>query len=103
MARVAMDRRPVADGGFYFDCLTAAGAKVEVWETDYWQALHGAEAVFEFVRGTGLLPILEGLAEEPRATFLDTYRGRLRAAYPVRDDGTTLYAFRRLFLIAVRR
>jgi trans-aconitate 2-methyltransferase len=57
--------------------------------------------VLEWVKGTGLRPILDGLDDEERALFLAEYARRLRAAYPVRADGRTLYAFRRLFIVAV--
>ena len=51
---------------------------------------------------TSLRPILAGLADADRATFLDRYRERLARTYPPRPDGTTLYPFLRLFFVAVR-
>ena len=64
--------------------------------------LRGDDPVLEWVSGTGLRPILNGLEGEERSRFLDVYRQALRAAYPRRADGTTLYPFRRLFIVAVR-
>lgn len=52
------------------------------------------------MKGTGLRPILAGLDNREREIFLAEYAGRLRAAYPVRADGRTLYPFRRPFLVA---
>lgn len=96
-------RRWVLDPAEYFDLLTAAGAaRLDVWTTEYLQALGGEDPVFEWVSGTGLRPILNGLAGEERDRFLDRYRAALRDAYPRRADGATLYPFRRLFLVAVR-
>ena len=58
--------------------------------------------MLEWVTATGLRPILAGLGDADRATFLNQYRQRLRSAYPRRADGITLYPFRRLFFVAVR-
>ena len=95
-------RRWVLDASEYFDLLAPHAASLDVWETEYLQVLHGKDPVLEWVRGTGLRPILNGLADGERARFLDAYRPALRAAYPRRPDGTTLYPFRRLFLVAAR-
>ena len=48
-----------------------------------------------------LRPILTGLGDADRATFLDRWRERLSHAYPPRPDGITPYPFRRLFLVVV--
>jgi len=98
--RAAMARRPLLPTADYHDLLSARAAEVDIWETEYLQALTGEDAVLEWVRGTGLRPILEGLAGEERETFLERYRRRLRELYPRRGDGRTLYPFRRLFLFA---
>jgi trans-aconitate 2-methyltransferase len=42
------------------------------------------------------------VAEPRRAAFLAEYGLRLRDAYPREDDGTTLFPFRRLFILATR-
>lgn len=95
-------RRWVLDPAEYFDLLAADAARIDVWTTEYLQALEGEDPVLEWVSGTGLRPILNGLASEERERFLDRYRAALRDAYPRRPDRTTLYPFRRLFLVAVR-
>ena len=51
-------------------------------------------------QGDGLRPILNGLDDQERELFLEEYARRLRATYPVRADGRTLYPFRRLFIVA---
>ena len=48
----------------------------------------------------GLRPILNGLGDQARERFLVEYAQRLRAAYPIRANGQTLYPFRRLFIVA---
>ena len=101
--RAEVARRWVLDPEEYFDLLAADAARLDIWSTEYLQVLDGEDPVLEWVRGTGLRPILNGLAEPDLARFLDAYRPALRDAYPRRADGTTLYPFPRLFIVAVRR
>ena len=101
--RREVSRRWVLDPAEYFDLLGSEAARIDVWTTEYLQVLTGEDPVLEWVRGTGLRPILNGLAEPDLTRFLDAYRPALRDAYPRRADGTTLYPFPRLFIVAVRR
>jgi trans-aconitate 2-methyltransferase len=95
-----MARKPLLDTGEYYDLLAEGAREIDIWETEYLQALEGQDPVLEWVRGTGLRPILEGLAGEERDAFVERYRLRLRELYPRHADGRTLYPFRRLFLYA---
>ena len=97
-----VSRKWVLDPGDYFDLLAAGAARLDIWTTEYLQVLEGEDPVLEWVSGTGLRPILNGLAGEERDRFLARYRAALREAYPRRPDGTTLYPFPRLFIVAVR-
>ena len=98
--RQRMSQRPVLHAATYYDLLADSAANLELWETKYIHALSGDDPVLEWVRGTGLRPILEGLSDSDRDVFLAKYSRALRDAYPRRSDGRTLYAFRRLFLVA---
>ena len=42
------------------------------------------------------------LDEAEREAYLADYRRRIDAAYPRRDDGVTLFPFRRIFIVATR-
>jgi len=94
--------RPVAAPAAYFDILAGAGARADIWEVEYLQLLEGEDAVVEWTKGTALKPLLDALAEPERGRFLADYRKRMRAAYPRRGDGLTLFPFRRLFIVAVK-
>jgi trans-aconitate 2-methyltransferase len=79
---------------------------VDVWETTYQHVLPGASdshhPVLEWVRGTGLRPVLGVLSEEgEREAFLTEYESELESAYPRRDFGV-LFAFSRIFAVAHR-
>ena len=71
-------------------------------ETTYFHTLGGENPVAEFVKGSALGPFLAALAGDERAAFEAAYRARVAAAYPPRADGTTIFPFRRLSMIARR-
>ena len=99
----AVGRKWVLDAGEYHDLLAPRAESVDVWETEYLQRLEGEDAVLEWVKATGLRPILNGLRGSERERFIEVYRERLRRAYPRHAAGHTLYPFRRLFMVAMRR
>jgi trans-aconitate 2-methyltransferase len=100
--RPLIREEPVWSPEHYHRLLQPVSARVEVWEIEYLHALEGADPVFEWVSGTALRPFLSALDNPERASFADDVRRRLAAAYPPEADGTTLFPFRRLFLMATR-
>ena len=99
----ALARKWVLDAGEYYDLLAPEAESVDMWETEYLQRLEGDDPVLEWVKSTGLRPILNGLRGAERERFIEVYRERLRRAYPRRAGGHTLYPFHRLFMVATRR
>ncbi len=96
------ERRPVHDAASYHEMLAPLVSALDIWETRYLHALDGDDPVFEWVSGTALRPILDGLAGPELNRFADRYREALRKAYPRSTDGTTLFPFPRLFILATR-
>ena len=96
----AVARKWVDGAEWYYDLLVKQAKTLDIWETEYLQILWGEDPVLEWVSGTGLRPILNGLNDADRAVYLETYRAKLREAYPVRANGETLYPFKRLFIVA---
>lgn len=93
---------PVASPASYYDLLAPRAASVDVWEAEYLHVLRGDDAVKEWTKGTALKPFLDALEPEEGREFEERYAALLREAYPQRPDGTTLFPFRRLFIVAVR-
>ncbi|MEU9450606.1 trans-aconitate 2-methyltransferase [Streptomyces sp. NPDC048277] len=85
----------------YLERLTALGCTADVWETTYIHRLTGEDPVLDWVKGTGLRPVLTALADDPQArdAFLADYRTALREAYPAGPHGTP-FPFRRVFAVA---
>lgn len=101
--RRAVARKWVLDAHEYYDLLRPLADTLDIWETRYHQVLTGDDPVLEWVKGTALRPVLEGLPQGELDRFLELYRSRLTAAYPRRPGGETLYPFPRLFIIARAR
>lgn len=94
---------PVAAPSFYYDALAPLAASLDIWETEYLQALDGDNPVVQWTKGTALKPLLDALDEPERSLFMAEYSRRIAAAYPRRADGRTLFPFRRLFIVATSR
>ncbi len=102
-SRLAGVPRPaVEEPGTYLARLAGLGLTVDAWETTYLQVLPGEDAVLEWMRGTGLRPVLSALADPvEREAFEAEYGQLLRGAYPRQPFGTVL-PFRRIFVVAHR-
>jgi trans-aconitate 2-methyltransferase len=93
---------PVASAAFYYGLLAPHATAVDIWRTTYEHVMPDAGAIVEWVKGTGLRPYLDDLAEEERAGYLAAYRDAIDLAYPPQIDGKRLFSFPRLFIVAVR-
>jgi len=91
---------PVSPPAAYYDLLVPLTRHLEIWQTEYLHVLDGDNPVAAWTRGSLLVPLLEALQEDERTAFESDYRARVRAAYPPRADGRTLFPFRRLFIVA---
>lgn len=103
----ATSRLQVESPDAYLHLLSDLGCEVDVWSTTYLHVLdpegHLADPVLEWVRGTGLRPVLAALRDgSERDRFLAEYSAGLRAAYPRTPVGVVL-PFRRTFAVARRR
>ena len=106
--RPGLDRaQAVALPETYAALLLDLTADVDVWQTTYQHVLAadetGPHPVLEWVRGTGLRPVLGVLTDdEERRAFLAAYERELEAAYPRRPFGV-LFPFTRTFAVARTR
>jgi trans-aconitate 2-methyltransferase len=101
LADVRLNRQ-ATDPAEYLDVLAGAGCEADVWETTYLHVLRGDDPVVDWMRGTGMRPVLAALPPDQAAEFLAEYRALLREAYPPAGYGT-VFRFRRVFAVAVRR
>ena len=83
--------------------LSGPGRRVDIWATEYLPVLSGPDPVLEWVRGTALRPVLDVLTGDEAEEFVAAYAAALRDAYPPEGDGTTLFPFRRVFIVVSAR
>jgi trans-aconitate 2-methyltransferase len=89
----------VATPARYLDVLARRALQVDAWQTTYEQVLAGEDPVLEWVRGTGLRPVLAALSSSDAERFTDQYAALLRDAYPAAPYGT-VFGFTRTFVVA---
>lgn len=94
---------PVAEPAVYYDLLAPGAAALDIWESEYVQALEGENPVKEWTKGTWLRPLLAALDPREGEQFEAAYGRLIARAYPRRRDGRTLFPFRRLFIVARAR
>jgi len=106
--RHRLDRARIAIGveepAFYYDVLQAQVCRVDLWETEYLHVMDNPAAIVTWIRGTGLRPFSQALADDQqRRHFEELLLAGVERAYPRRPDGRVLFPFRRLFLVAYKR
>lgn len=91
---------PVELPQYYARILSPLASSLDIWETDYIQVLSGDNPVKEWTKGTWLMPLLSALEEPERSEFETAYGELILDSYPKERDGTTLFPFRRMFIVA---
>lgn len=90
----------------YFDWITPHARAVDIWSIEYLQHLpargDGEHPVVAWNKGSALVPLLAVLDESSRAEFVADYAEGIERAYARRSDGSVLFPFRRVFIVAVR-
>ncbi len=91
---------PVPPPEAWSRALAGLGLRAEVWETTWQHRLTGDRPVLHWLMGTTLRPWLTVLGSAEAQSLLDALGAALDEAYPKEPDGSTLFAFRRLFAVA---
>lgn len=86
---------------FYYDALRPRAAEADVWVTEYHHPMADPSALVQWIKGTGLRPYLDALADDrERTEFVAGLTSSIEAAYHRRADGRLLFPYPRLFVVA---
>jgi trans-aconitate 2-methyltransferase len=95
-------RSPLLSPSGYHNLLSPFAKRLEIWRTVYHHLMPSHRAIADMLSTTGLKPYLDLLPENDRMDFLADYVAHLKQRYPANADGTVLFAFPRLFIVASR-
>jgi len=88
---------------WYYDLLTKSGAhSLQIWETEYFQEMASYQEIFDWVKGTGLRPVLSAMDAETQNEFSRAYVEMVAKEYPLQVNHKILLPFRRIFMIGYK-
>lgn len=98
--RYGLVTEPHYKAAWYYDLLTASKAhSLQIWETDYVQDMPDYQALFDWVKGTGLRPVLSAMDTENQALFAHAWIKAIAREYPLQANNHVLLPYRRLFMV----
>lgn len=101
--REPMNALTMHPAGFYYNVLSPLVERLDIWETEYFHVMENTDSIIDWISSTGLRPYLEALEKEAdREEFVDRLRAKVADSYPLSENGSVLYPFRRLFVIGYR-
>lgn len=93
--------RPMYNPTWYYDLLIKAGAKsIQLWETEYFQEMPDYQSIFNWLKGTGLSPVLAAMDISHQKQFADAYLNAVSKEYLQQKNTKILLPFRRFFIVA---
>lgn len=98
--RRRMAARPLLTLEDYYRLLAPMTASLDIWETEQLQVVDGKSPMYDWVKVSALRPVMQALDSAQQARFIYHYLMRVQAHYPQEADGHTLFAFKRIFIVA---
>jgi len=84
----------------YYDMFSRYYSNIDIWKTNYIHQMKDCNAIVDFIKGTALLPYLECLDEKQTTLFIKKLYDKISECYVASENGTVLFEFKRLFIIA---
>ncbi|WP_095119175.1 methyltransferase domain-containing protein [Pseudomonas sp. Irchel s3f10] len=98
--RQRMAARPLLTLEDYYRLLAPLTSSLDIWETEQLQVVDGKSPVYDWVKVSALRPVMQALSPEEQTRFIYRYLMRVHEHYPQESDGHTLFAFKRIFIVA---
>ncbi|PNG40498.1 trans-aconitate methyltransferase [Pseudomonas asplenii] len=98
--RQRMAARPLLALEDYYRLLAPLTSSLDIWETEQLQVVDGKSPVYDWVKVSALRPVMQALSPEEQTRFIYHYLMRVHEHYPQEGNGHTLFAFKRIFIVA---
>ncbi len=98
--------QPLYNVASYYDHMINAGfIDIQCWETYYFQEIDSLSDIFDWIKGTGLRPVLCHMKEQEQKQFSEIYIESLYASnkYQTQVNGKILFPYQRLFVVGQKR
>ena len=96
--------QPFYNATWYYDLLCACQlSNIQLWQTNYLQVMEDHDAIYTWMSGTGLRPVLNVMNEQEQVLLKQAYLQKIKKAYPTQTDGTILLPYQRLFMIGTKK
>jgi trans-aconitate 2-methyltransferase len=96
--------KPLYNPHSYYECFLDADLKnIQIWQTEYFLEMDSYAAIFDWMKSTGLHPILAALDEANKSKFRDAFIERLSHKFPLQSNQQIFWNFTRLFMVGMRR
>ena len=90
---------PIYKPSWYYDVLTGAGVhSLQLWETEYAHEMLNYQGIFDWLKGTGLRPVLSKMDEENQNRFEEAFVKAIADEYPLQANNKVILPFRRVFM-----
>lgn len=84
----------------YYNAVSRYFPVVDVWETEYFYQMESQKDIVDFLRGALLRPYLAMCDEAKEREFLDRLLIKVAGCYTDSENGTVLFPFKRIFILA---
>ncbi|HSW93016.1 MAG TPA: methyltransferase domain-containing protein [Gammaproteobacteria bacterium] len=101
--RYGILKEPLYKLTWYYDLLIQSGAhSLQIWETEYFQEMNSYHAIFNWVKGTGLRPVLSEMDVKNQTQFSDAYVEAISKEYSLQANNKILLPFKRIFMVCYK-
>lgn len=102
--RYGILKYPLYKLSWYYDLLIQHGVhSLQIWETEYFQEMKSYQDIFDWVKGTGLRPVLSAMDDENRNQFSHKYIEAIAKEYALQTNHKILLPFRRIYMVGYRK
>lgn len=91
---------PLYDLKKYYDLFIKSGAEdLQLWQTEYFQEMDDHQAIFDWVKGTGLRPVFLEMDTDNQKRFEHEYIKAISTKYPLQSNHKILLIYNRIFMV----